>query len=127
LGLDWINKLRPVQYRWDYRESYNDIEYEIDENGNKNIVYKPVEKDGSRAGKRKHCGFIAQEIEDIIKTTGKDFGGYQDHLKNGGGDVKSLGYDEFIAPMVKAIQELSDKYDSLNKKYTALQKSIKAK
>jgi hypothetical protein len=127
LGLDWINKLRPVQYRWDYRESYSDIEYEIDENGNKNIVYKPVEKDGSRAGKRKHCGFIAQEIESLINSTGKDFGGYQDHLKNGGGDVKSLGYDEFIAPMVKAIQELSDKYDNLNKKYLALQKSIKAK
>ena len=36
---------------------------------------------------------------------GIDFGGYQDHSINGGRDVLSLGYEELIAPMIKAIQE----------------------
>jgi len=39
----------------------------------------------------------------------QDFGGFQDHSINGGKDVLSLGYEEFIAPMVRAIQELSAK------------------
>ena len=44
---------------------------------------------------------------------GIDFAGYQDHSVNGGKDVLSLGYTEFIAPMIKAIQELSAEVRSL--------------
>ena len=86
LGLDFINQLRPVDYRYDFRDKY--------EGGN---------RDGSKAGKRLHHGFIAQEIAEIDY----DFGGYQDHTINGGDDVLSLGYNEFIAPLVKAVQQLS--------------------
>ena len=86
LGLDFINSLRPVDYRFDYREKY--------ENG---------KRDGSRAGKRVHHGFIAQEVMDNAVT----FGGVQDHSVNGGEDVMSIGYEEFVAPLVKAVQQLS--------------------
>jgi len=40
------------------------------------------------------------------KKTNTDFGGFQDHSINGGEDRLTLGYCEFIAPIVKAIQEL---------------------
>jgi hypothetical protein len=43
---------------------------------------------------------------------GVDFGGYQDHKINGGEDVLSIGYDEMIAPLVKAIQELKAEFDA---------------
>jgi hypothetical protein len=92
LGLDFINKLRPVDFKWNYRELYQD---EVN--------------DGSKKGSRYHHGLITQEVFEVIKETGKDFGGYQDHSLNGGSDVQSLGYDEFVAPLIKAVQELSEK------------------
>ncbi|GKX29202.1 hypothetical protein SH1V18_16820 [Vallitalea longa] len=117
LGLDFILKLRPVEYRWDYRDSY--IEEVEDENGDKTL--KPIPKDGSKKGKRFHQGFIAQEVKDVIDNTGIDFAGYQDHSINGGCDVLSLGYTEFIAPMVKAIQEQQQIIDDLKKRIEILE------
>lgn len=116
LGLDFILKLHPVDYRWDYRDDYVSFENVLDENGNGIVKAKVHAKDGSKKRTRFHHGFIAQDIEAIIKETGVDFGGYQDHSINGGGDVKSLGYEEFIAPMVKAIQELSSRVKTLEKR-----------
>jgi hypothetical protein len=98
LGLDFLNRLRPVAFRWDYREDYFDM---VDG------VRVPVPKDGSRKRSRFHQGFIAQEVKQVTTELGTDFGGYQDHSVNGGEDVLTLGYEEFIAPMVKAIQELN--------------------
>lgn len=99
LGLDFINQLRPVDYRYDFRDKYED-----------------GKRDGSKAGKRFHHGFIAQEVAAVDY----DFGGYQDHKINGGEDVLSIGYDEFIAPLVKAVQELSAKVDELAKENQSL-------
>jgi hypothetical protein len=44
------------------------------------------------------------------------FGGVQDHKIKGGDDVLSLGYDEFIPPLVKAIQELTERVKELENK-----------
>ncbi len=71
-----------------------------------------IEKDGSKAHKRFHHGFIAQRVKAVVDMLGVEFGGYQDHALKGGRDVKSLGYEEFIAPIVKAIQELHAKLHS---------------
>lgn len=92
LGLDFINKLRPVDYKWDMRDDY----FEVDIEGNQT----PIDKDGSKKRSRYHHGVIAQELP-------ADFGGVQDHSLNGGSDLFSVGYDEFIAPLIKAVQELS--------------------
>lgn len=123
LGLDFIMSLRPVDYKWDMREDYRPTKPQdpiIAEDATQeeieaiNEAYKAelsawseacklgnITHDGSKKRNRYHHGFIAQEIESI----GVDFGGYQDHSINGGDDVKSIGYTEFIAPLVKAVQE----------------------
>lgn len=106
LGLDFISKLRPVEFKWDLRESYRDVDEKTGE-----ITY--ATKDGSRKRNRKHQGFIAQEVKAIIEETGIDFGGFQDHSIGGGDDVMSLGYEEFIAPLVKAVQELKAEIEVL--------------
>lgn len=100
LGLEFIEALRPVDFKWDRREDYT--EYDDDGNG-----VGLGERDGSKRGKRFHHGFIAQEVGAVIDELGVDFGGYQDHTVNGGDDVQSIGYEEVIAPLVKAVQELS--------------------
>ena len=105
LGLDFINKLRPVEYRVNFRESY--IDY--DEEGNA----IEVDNDGSRAGKRKHLGLIAQELKEVMDDMSVDYSMYQDHKVGGGKDVMSIGYEELIAPIIKAIQELTARVNEL--------------
>lgn len=96
LGLEFICALRPVDFKWDYREDYE---------GTKN---------GSKKRNRYHHGLIAQEVAQTIDEMALDFGGYQDHSLNGGDDVKSIGYSELIAPLIKAIQELKARIDALS-------------
>lgn len=108
LGLDFINALRPVDYRWNYREDYPggiDGDDDASQEENKRTRF--------------HHGFIAQDIARWIDETGVDFGGYQDHARAGGLDVKSLGYTELIAPLVKAVQQISERLDAIDPPATA--------
>ena len=90
-----------------------------------------VESDQSRAGKRYHNGFLAQEVEKAAKDMGFDFAGVQYFAHNKGedgvaqgDDQYALGYDQFIAPLVGAVQMLSAKVEVLEKE---LKKKSKAK
>ena len=134
LGLDFIKSLRPVDFRWDMRDDYfNKETYEVEETCTRQVanaaytvdgeepeyieeeytetVIKerlvPTTKDGSRSRKRFHHGLIAQEVKAAADAQGVDFAGYQDHSIDGGLDVLSLGYTELLAPLIKAVQELS--------------------
>ena len=109
LGLDFINKLRPVDYRWNYRNDYIQIDKDAD---NKPIITQ-LENDGSKSRKRYHHGLIAQEIQQVITDMGIDFGGLQNHAINSGDDVYSVGYTELIGPIIKSIQELNNKVNYL--------------
>ena len=116
LGLDFINALRPVDFKWDMREDYR--QDTVDDNGNKIVDTRKlgeITHDGSKTRTRFHQGLIAQEVAEVIKDTGLEFGGLQDHSINGGDDVMSIGYEEFIAPLIKAVQELSNKVKELEK------------
>jgi hypothetical protein len=104
LGLDFINELRPVDYKWDMREDYKTETLE---------QLNDLTHDGTHTRSRFHHGLIAQEVQDIIQASGVDFGGFQDHSVSGGEDVLSIGYDELIAPMIKAIQELTARINVL--------------
>lgn len=116
LGLSFIAALRPVDYRWDMREFYKPS-FPVDAAKRsawlEDVKLDNVKTDGSKKRSRFHHGFIAQEVQEVIKATGIDFGGFQDHKLAGGQDVLSLGYEELIAPMVKAIQELKAEVDAL--------------
>lgn len=105
LGLDFINSLRPVDFKWDMRDDY----FEIDEGGE----ITPITKDGSKKRSRYHHGLIAQEVKAVCDSAGVDFGGYQDHSIIGGSDVLSIGYTELIAPLIKAVQELSERINQI--------------
>lgn len=125
LGLDFINKLRPVEYKWDYREDYfrdiapqrEDFEDEetyiqVYEQARVDFFKNPV-KDGSKTRVRYHTGLIAQEVKQVMDDLGVDFGGFQHHQEKGGLDVMSLGYNELIAVLIKAVQELSQEINTL--------------
>jgi hypothetical protein len=122
LGLGFINALRPVDYKWDARDDYkparpDDITDSVamaawaEACNLSNITH-----DGSKKRSRYHHGLIAQEVKAVLDAQGIDFGGYQDHSIKGGDAVLSIGYDELIAPLIKAIQELTARVKELESK-----------
>lgn len=84
LGLDFIRALRPVRFSW-------------------------LEDDG-----RIHYGLIAQDVAEAVRRCGGgDFAG---HVLADPADPESrqaLRYDQFIAPLVKAVQTLAERVEAL--------------
>jgi hypothetical protein len=113
LGLNFICALRPVDFKWDMRDDYFDKKIQIDDKGIEQTILTPSKKDGSRKRNRYHHGLIAQEMKQSLDNLGIDFGGYQNHALNGGADVLSIGYTELIAPLIKAVQELSEEIEKI--------------
>lgn len=129
-GLDFINKIEPVKYTWKvggYNETASDTEVDVirQEPIYEEVVDYPGQpprqvqvgvKDITRAkrvctpveGQRIHYGFKAQQVKQTLDELGiEDFGGWILADKNDPDSEQSLRYDEFIAPLVKAVQELS--------------------
>jgi hypothetical protein len=132
LGLDFINKLQPVSYKFisgsaitepieEYIKTVKEpailnpdgtvmqeevVEYKKNEQKPK-VEWVP--------GVRKHYGLIAQDVKKTLDEMGistNDFAGYIVGNLENNSDL-GLRYDEFISPMIKAIQELSQKVSQL--------------
>ena len=75
-------------------------------------------------GVRVHQGFIAQDVSTLLSkiSGGKDYSMYSRELNPSTilYDLNSLNKDEMIAPMVKAIQELTAKVESLQAQVNTL-------
>jgi hypothetical protein len=63
-------------------------------------------------GVRTHWGLLAQEVQQAVTTAGVDFGGYVENRENPDAPL-GLNYSEFIAPLIKAVQELSLRVQAL--------------
>lgn len=127
LGIDFIMGLRPVDGRWDMRDDYvEEYEVQVGIDGEARPVFetqvRKLPKDGSKKRERFHHWFIAQEVKELCDKLGVEFGGYQDHSVNGGCDVLSLGYDEFIPPTVRAVQQCWERMNTLEARLEKLEK-----
>ena len=115
LGLDFINSLRPVSYKMisggnvvNRDEDGNEIVIGKDANG------KDIYQITSIPGKRVHWGFLAQEVKQAVDKSGvEDFAGWVLGDVNNPDSSQALAYEQFIAPIVKAIQEVSTRLDKL--------------
>jgi hypothetical protein len=92
LGLDFICKVRPVAYK--FKVGKNEVS--INEDGNE--VVTPI------AGTRQHFGVLAQQVKESIGDV--DFGGWILTDTKKADSLQGIRYDEFVAPLIKAIQEL---------------------
>ena len=130
-GLAFINKLKPVTYNLDLTAADKIIQRPQAKDRNGNAIAPSQEELNVRAEKEKviYTGFIAQDVEKAAKDLGYDFSGV-DAAKNDH-DLYGLRYSEFVVPLVKSVQELSQKSDakdetikSLLSTVTDLQKQI---
>jgi hypothetical protein len=111
LGVDFVKSLRPVSYK--FIVGGNKPTGETDSEGN--WIYQEV------PGKRTHWGFVAQEVKEAVDAAGVDFGGWiLDDPSNPDSD-QGLRYDQFIAPLTKALQEALAKIETLEAKVAALE------
>lgn len=93
LGLEFIRALRPIQYRWK-QGGFDQVETGA---GDTQLV--------PRAGARLFHGFSAQQVKASLPED-VDFAGWTLGDKDDPESVQGLRYTEFIAPIVKAIQQL---------------------
>jgi hypothetical protein len=139
LGLNFINLLRPVSYKWKETGSKEVLEEKteiIDKRGDDKseiVVYVPkiigedengkaIVETTSREGSRDHYGFVAQEVKEVLDSIGigDSFAGWvlDDHTDPE--SRQNLRYAEFISPLVKAVQELSDMVELLQQEINTL-------
>lgn len=119
LGLDFVLALKPVSWKWknEPQKQVERINYKkvYDEKGN----FKTLEPETlidvipEKVYKRLHHGFINQDIEDLLKDMNIDTNDFSGFIKDKETNERALRYESFIAPMVKAIQELKQEIDDL--------------
>jgi hypothetical protein len=148
-GLTFINQLKPVTYTLDI----DGIENAINKNsqsssstGNSLSQIQPYINSGNQAtqiiqtraknlqpsaqdiiarqqkAKVVYTGFVAQDVEKAAKNLGYDFSGI-DVPKNIN-DFYGLRYADFVIPLVKAVQELSQKNDDLQQQNNKLEQRL---
>ncbi|MFI5220818.1 MAG: tail fiber domain-containing protein [Bacteroidia bacterium] len=100
LGIDFISKLSPVSY---YRNPARTESGENDES------------------KKREFGFIAQELEQVLNSSGASDNGIISKDDNG---MYGVRYNDLIAPMVKAIQELNKQNQDQQKLIEQLVKEV---
>lgn len=119
LGLEFIRDLKPVQGRWDMRDDY------VTYNADGSIELLP--RDGSKARTRLHQWFVAQDVVATCEKQGVDFGGVQHHAHDGGQDVYTIGYAEFIPPITRAVQQVDATVLALIERVQALEAMLKSR
>ena len=103
-GLNFVNALRPIEYKWDMRTKYAEGQT----------------PDGTHKESKTNLGFLAQEVIEAEKANGSVAGDLlvADDEMN---DLLRITETKMIPVLVKAIQELSAKNDALTARIEALE------
>ena len=113
LGLDFITRLEAVQYK--LKVGGYDVEV-IPDTTPPEFNKTPI------AGKRIHYGMLAQQVKSVIDELQlPDFGGWVSKNPADPEAEQALRYEEFIAPMIKSIQELKALVDAQAVRIAALE------
>ena len=129
-GLAFINKLTPITYNLDVEG----IEATRHKNarspkGPNGITLPAAAEDPAMKQAMKeqsavvYTGFVAQDVDKAAQSIGYRFSGV-DRPKDDQQSFYGLRYSEFVVPLVRAVQELSAKNDSLEQANTQLSQRL---
>ena len=113
-GLDFVNQLRPVSYEVD----------KLALNRFLNIPDSVTQQLEAKKATVRETGFVAQEVEAIVKKAGYVFSGIE--APQNEQDHYSIRYAAFVVPLVKAVQELTTLVNEQQKKSEEQQLEISA-
>jgi len=123
LGLEFINKLEPVTYRWDKRTKYiKKYMLDLPKDDPDFVDLDDVVHDGTHTEPQLHAGLLAQDVEEIEQSYGFD---KEDKTAlvttlSGDGKAYSLQYERFVPMLIKSVQELSTQVESLKEEIEEL-------
>jgi hypothetical protein len=110
LGLDFINDLRTVTFQW---KDSSTVPQELKGYSAKNQMTMDVTMHG----------MIAQEVKAALDTAGiSTFGGWD--IQDDG--TQSLSREMFVIPLIKAVQELTSKVETLEEENTSIKARLTA-
>jgi hypothetical protein len=116
LGLTFVNKLKPVSYKFNNktRTHYGLIAQDVE------TTLSDISKPTSG-----FAGFIKEDIPDKLYVEDDDIpeGKKVGDVKTAAFTTYGLRYNEFIAPLIKAVQELSAEVETLKTEVAALKAS----
>jgi hypothetical protein len=125
LGLDFINRLNPVSYRWRVGGVKTVSQPKAPEIDAPITITHGGEETVEVAGVRTFHGFIAQEVKQVLDSLEvEDFAGWVLADKEDPNSNQSIRYTEFIAPLVKSVQELSAQNRALMSRLEALESKL---
>jgi cell division septum initiation protein DivIVA len=155
-GLEFIKQLRPVTYTVDADALDNEIQSKRPRNNNsvkeaaaelkgdenlsqmmkdpnastvqEQAIPAPTQEETSMKEARKnfvHTGFLAQEVEEAAKKINYEFSGVD--APKSREDFYGLRYAEFVVPLIKAVQELNQKNEELERRIAELERMISNK
>ncbi len=129
-GLEFINQLKPVTYTLDVTGIETKLhagEKQVklpDGTGVANPMDNPVMQQAmEEKSKIVYTGFVAQDVEKAAQSIGYNFSGV-DKPKDDNKSFYGLRYGDFVVPLVKAVQELSNMNDSLKKQNENLEQRV---
>lgn len=111
-GLDLVRRLRPITYRLDIHGL----------NAFLGTADKVDEEAVARKEAIRYSGFSAQDVEAATKAIGYDFNGV--HTPQHQLDPYGLSYAVFVAPLVKAVQELDAEHARLQAEMEGLERRL---
>lgn len=103
-GIEFVNNLRPVQYKW------------------KDYVH--TKEDGTtidKKFKRKHFGIIAQELKDTLEQKDISTDDFAAYIYDSDSDSYAIRYGEFIPILIKSAQQLSKENKDLKSRIEVLE------
>jgi trimeric autotransporter adhesin len=113
-GLAFINELRPVSYTVD----------KIGLNRFLHITDSSASSADAKNIQQRQTGFIAQDVEAIVKKSGYVFSGVD--APDNENDPYGIRYAEFVVPLVKAVQELTGRLEAQQQQITEQQTEIQS-
>lgn len=114
----------------DVQDGTEQVRVGMDEHGEPIFEERPVirrepklrETVTTRPGARTHYGLIAQEVKETLDSVapGVDFAGWVLEDKNDPDSQQALRYEQFIAPLIRAVQEQQVQIEALRAEVAAL-------